>query len=203
VPVGFFIFCPTARLNGSTAVPQTAPRWQSLVRRSGLQSRPTPVQIRPLAVLLTPDSGDGPWRHTSSEYLRTQPRETICQFPSFLGDGQGQPGRSIRLDALATASNASGSTRRASIRAWKQSRTVRPRFGAQSAGFSCGSWVRGRSETPREAGTTGEPSRKRTGIGASPDPASVGSSTCSRGRLRGGQKVIISYSSSTSERMLG
>lgn len=152
---------------------------------------------------LLPDSGDGLWRHTSSKYLKTRPRETISQFPSFLGDGQGRPGQSSRLDTLATVSNGSGSTRRASIRMRKQSRTVRPRFGAQSAGFSCGSRVRGRSETPREAGTTGEPSRKRTATRTSPDPASVESSTCSRGRLRGGQKVMISYSSSTSERMLG
>ena len=43
---------PSGRPLGLTAQPEyryVAPRWQSSVRRSGLQSRPTPVQIRPLA----------------------------------------------------------------------------------------------------------------------------------------------------------
>ena len=41
----------TATLKRSTALPRTAPRWQSPALRGGLQSRYTPVQIRPLALL--------------------------------------------------------------------------------------------------------------------------------------------------------
>ena len=39
----------TATLKRSTALSRGAPRWQSLALRGGLQSRYTPVQIRPLA----------------------------------------------------------------------------------------------------------------------------------------------------------
>ena len=42
----------TATLNRATSLRLDAPRWQSPALRGGLQSRYTPVQIRPLALLI-------------------------------------------------------------------------------------------------------------------------------------------------------